>query len=361
MDVEAYEAAGLLDCPAEAREGRLELLEHLAALGLSVDQMREAGDRGSLHAAGSDAMIRPGTHRGIEEIATSAGVSAQLIRRVLQAAGISAADDDFRESDEETFRLFGVGTAIFGEEATLRFTRTIGAALASIADAAMSLFLVEVEDPVLRSGVSELERALGTEEATASLAVIPGAMDGLFRFHIEHAIARQRASTEYGSAPGMFRLAVGFVDLVGFTTLARDLDPAALGDLIQRFEMTANEVVSREGGRVVKHIGDEVMFTTTEPAAAARSALELVARFDDSVVAPHAGISFGAVLGRGGDFYGPIVNLASRIADIAVPNEILVSDAMATAIAGGDGFAVAPAGRRMLKGFDEPVELFTLS
>ena len=110
MDVEAYEAAGLLDCPAEAREGRLELLEHLAALGLSVDQMREAGDRGSLHAAGSDAMIRPGTHRGIEEIATSAGVSAQLIRRVLQAAGISAADDDFRESDEETFRLFGVGT-----------------------------------------------------------------------------------------------------------------------------------------------------------------------------------------------------------------------------------------------------------
>ena len=69
-------------------------------------------------------------------------------------------------------------------------------------------------------------------------------------------------------------------------------------------------------------------------------------------------MAYGEVLSRDGDYYGPLVNLASRIADLAVPNEILVTAELRDAV-GGDRFSAA--GRRMLKGFDEPVELYALS
>ncbi|MGZ6898388.1 MAG: adenylate/guanylate cyclase domain-containing protein [Acidimicrobiia bacterium] len=362
MDAADYEAAGLYDPAAPDAVERLALLEHLAAEGVDLEGMQRASAVGSLHAAGSDAAIRPGPRRTIEEVAAAAGLTVDLLRRVVLAAGLSTADDDFRESDTQTFRLFAIGAELFGPEPTLRFTRAMGSALASVADAAVSLFLVSVEDPMLRQGTEQVERAKATESAVDALIEIPNVMDGLFRGHVELAIRRQRASTDYEAGPGAFRLAIGFVDLVGYTSLSRDLAPLQLVELVEQFEMTASEVVTRGGGRLVKHIGDEVMFAATDAVAGARIAQELVRSFDGTAgVSPHAGVSFGPVLGRGGDFYGPNVNLASRIADIAVPDEILVTVEVARAVDGADGIVVVPAGRRMLKGFDEPVELWSLS
>ena len=295
-------------------------------------------------------------------MAEAAGLSVDLLRRVVVAAGLRTADDDFRESDMQTFKLFALGAELFGDEPTLRFTRALGSALASVSDAAISLFLVSLEDPMLRNNTAQDVRAKATESAVDALIEIPGVMNGLFRSHVEESIKRQRASTAYDIAPGAFRLAIGFVDLVGFTPLTRDLAPAELGELIEDFEMTANEVVSQAGGRVVKHIGDEVMFAAVDATAAARIALELVRRFDaEDRVAPHAGIGYGVVLGRGGDYYGSVVNLASRIADVAVPKEILVTEELVTAAASDPDLHFEPAGRRQLKGFDDPIALWSLS
>ena len=362
MDAADFAAAGLYDADAPDALDRMALLQHLADLGVDVETMRAADAVGSLHAAGSDAAIRPGARRTIEEVAETAGLSVDLLRRVVIAAGLRMDRDDFRESDQETFRLFAIGAELFGDEATLRFTRAMGSALASVAEAAISLFLVSLEDPMLRQGTAQSVRAKATENATDALVEIPAVMDGLFRSHVEQAIRRQRASTAHEVAPGAVRLAIGFVDLVGFTPLALDLAPAELGELIEDFEMTANEVVSQAGGRVVKHIGDEVMFAAVDPAAAAHIALELVRRFAaEDRVAPHSGIGYGVVLGRGGDYYGSVVNLASRTADIAVPNEILVTEAVLLGAREDTGLTFEPAGRRQLKGFDDPVPLWSLS
>lgn len=362
MDAADFEAAGLYDPDAPGAVERLALLEHLSAQGISLEQMQRADAAQSLHAAASDVSVRPGEPRTIEQIATASGLSPDMLRRVVAAAGVKIADDDFRESDEATFGLFALGRDLFGEEPLLRFTRVMGSALAGIADAAISLFLVAVEDPMLREGASAVDRARSTESATGALEAIPGVLDGLFRSHVQLAIARQRTSSVYGVAPGAFRLAIGFVDLVGFTPLAHGMEPGDLADLIEGFEMTAHEVVSGRGGRVVKHIGDEVMFTAVDPVEAARIAKELVARFSSgSGVDPHAGLAYGTVIGRGGDYYGAIVNLASRVADIAVPNEILVTAELVEAARGADGLTFEPAGRRQLKGFDEPVPLWSLS
>ena len=362
MDLDAYQQAGLYDPASPDAAQRRALLEHFADLDISIEAMQAAAAIGSLHAAGSDAAIRPGPHIGIEEVAAEAGISVDMVRRVMTAAGLVIGDDAFRASDRDTFGIFALGAELLGEEATLRFTRAMGAALAQIADAALASFLVQVESPIVRDTREEATLARATEDAVSKLVAIPAVMDGLFRMHVVEAIRRQRASNAESEGPGMFRLVVGFVDLVGFTPLTRDLAPTELADLVEDFEMTANEVVALAGGRVVKHIGDEVMFTAVDAGAGARIARSLVEQFAERHgVAPHAGAAYGAVLGRGGDFYGPVVNLASRIADIAVPDEILVTHDLVEAAAGEEDLHFESAGRRMLKGFDEPVPLWSLS
>jgi adenylate cyclase len=154
-------------------------------------------------------------------------------------------------------------------------------------------------------------------------------------------------------------MTVGFLDLVGFTTLARRIDAEALAVVIDRFEETAHDVTTAGDGRVVKFIGDEVMFVTRDVAAACDIALTLVERFaGDASVTPRGALAAGDVLVRGGDYYGPVVNLAARAAGLAVPSEILVTEAIASAAPAALRFESA--GRRALRGFDEPVRLCTV-
>lgn len=361
MDEEEFVAAGLLDPGSPTADARRALLQHFVDLGLSIEAIQEAAAIGSLHAAGSDAAIRPGPRVDVEQVAEDAGISVDLVRRVITAAGLVIGDDNYRPLDQDTFAIFALGADLLGEDATLRFTRALGAAMAQVAEAAISSFIVEVEAPIVREVTDELALAQATENAVGSLVMIPGVMNGLFRMHLMEAIGRQRASNAFQAGPGMYRLAIGFVDLVGFTPRTRDLAPTELATLVEDFEMIANEVVAQARGRVVKHIGDEVMFSAVDAATGARIARSLVARFTERHgVAPHAGVAYGEVLGRGGDYYGPVVNLASRLADIAVPDEILVTADLVDAVK-DEELSFTPAGRRMVKGFDEPVALWSLS
>ena len=237
--------------------------------------------------------------------------------------------------------------------------------MARVADAAIALFIVEVEGPLLLEGAGQAPLAEAAEQATNALAGVPAVMGGLFRLHVEAAIRRQRVASRQGPEPGAFQLAVGFVDMAGFTPFAEDATPSELVALIEEFEARANEVVAECGGRVVKHVGDEVMFVEADPVIACEIALQLVESFADSAVAPHAGVGYGLLIARGGDYYGSVVNLASRIADLAVPGEVLVTEGLQMAastegaVAGGAGlgFEFEPAGRRLLKGIAEPVPL----
>ena len=196
-----------------------------------------------------------------------------------------------------------------------------------------------------------------------SLEVIPSLMAGFFRLHMQAAISRQRIANRSSKDPAMFRLAVGFVDLVGFTPFTEDVDHDELAGFVESFEARANDVVAARGGRVVKHIGDEVMFVDADATTACEIALELVESFGgESGVSPHAGVGFGPLVARGGDYYGSVVNLASRIAGLAVPGEVLVTGAVERC---GRRVrpvvAFEPAGRRMLKGFAEPIPLWSVT
>ena len=105
------------------------------------------------------------------------------------------------------------------------------------------------------------------------------------------------------------------------------------------------DTVAQQGGRIVKTIGDEVMFVGLS-AQVTRTAIALrdAARAQE-LPAVHAGIAAGMVIARDGDFYGPVVNLASRLAAAAPADQIYASDALRTELAADPAFgwtAVGP-------------------
>lgn len=365
MDPSEYEAAGLYDPNAPNAADRLEFLNWLIERGISIDKIVEAHERDHLTGLAGDLALRSGARFTRSELVEKTGLSVEQVQRMTLTVGRPVRDPGeraFTPADVEAFRMFGAAAALFGEEPLLQFLRVLGASLGRVADAAVSLFLADVETPLTQADAGELALAKANLEAIEAAKLLPGLMEVIFLALIEGAIERNRAArVESGSKVTVF-VAVGFVDLVGFTPLSQRMPADELGSVVDEFEAAAYDVVASNGGRVVKLIGDEVMFVALDAESASEIALALVERFGrDTRVTPRGGLAVGEILTRGGDYYGPVVNVASRIADLAVPNEILVTDQLRERAEKNTApMAFDPAGRRLLKGFDEPLELFAL-
>ena len=68
------------------------------------------------------------------------------------------------------------------------------------------------------------------------------------------------------------------------------------------------------------------MFVAMDPVAGCELALALMTEFTDDGIQPRGGLAYGDVVARQGDYYGEVVNLASRLADLAIPGEVLADD-----------------------------------
>lgn len=130
--------------------------------------------------------------------------------------------------------------------------------------------------------------------------------------------------------------------------------PKDLAVFIRDFEGRAHDIVTAVGARLVKLIGDEVMFVATDSEVVCVAGGRLMAGFGSEMerVVLRGGLGFGDVLARGGDYYGPIVNLAARLVNGAGPQELLVTEELAHA---APTSRFDPAGRRMVKGFADPI------
>lgn len=128
---------------------------------------------------------------------------------------------------------------------------------------------------------------------------------------------------------------VGFADLVSFTRLTKQLDREALAALVQSFETAAADVVHAAGGRLVKTLGDEVMFVTESADVAAQIALRLheLSASDLDIPPMRVGLATGPVLNRMGDVFGATVNRASRLTASAKPGSTLVDSETAEVLA----------------------------
>lgn len=133
--------------------------------------------------------------------------------------------------------------------------------------------------------------------------------------------------------------AFGFVDLVAFTNRSGELSPRQLVDFIQTFEFTSRDVVSSLGARVVKMVGDAVLFVADDLPTGADVVSGIVDALHATPNMPEvrASLVWGGVISRFGDIFGPNVNLASRLCAVAPEGKILVDSKTAEALLALDG------------------------
>jgi adenylate cyclase len=162
---------------------------------------------------------------------------------------------------------------------------------------------------------------------------------------------RRRATSTPGDQP---ILAVGFVDLVDFTGTSGGLDVEAFGHLLNSFESLVWDVVTEAGGQVVKLIGDEAMFVCPSAPEAARAALDVIEASGRADLPPsRGGLAIGPLLLRGGDYFGPAVNLASRLVDQAQPRTVVVDEAFRDELDSSGELRLQELGRLRLKGIGD--------
>ncbi|MGI9646656.1 MAG: adenylate/guanylate cyclase domain-containing protein [Ilumatobacteraceae bacterium] len=359
-----FRAAGLYD-PEVHSEGLLEMLDWLADRDFSLDEMVEALEAGALGALAADRALVPTPMLPRAEAIEVSGLAPEHFDEISTAFGYvpltvsPSADVGYTRGDAEAFASLDRLASLFNHDESLSLIRVFGAAVTRMADAAVSMFLSEVESQHIEQDGTDLELAL---KGLAGVEALDGTMAGLepvMRRHVMQAIERSRRATIDWEERIVYRYSIGFVDLVGFTSLSGEMDGRELATFLRDFEARAFEVVTQAGARVVKLIGDEVMFAATDPADACRAARGLMEAFvtTDDEVLPRGGLAFGEVLVRGGDYYGSIVNLASRLVDEAVPQEVLVTGDFVDA---APGCTFLPAGRRMVRGFPEPITVWSM-
>jgi adenylate cyclase len=235
--------------------------------------------------------------------------------------------------------------------------RVLGSSLARIGDALSGATRGRVSSIAVATSGSELTTAQAWGNIAQGIPRIGAAIDVLFRHHLESARMHFEESDSYEvAAEGGINVGVGFADLSGFTGLTQRMTMPELSQLLSGFEHTAMEVVSDHGGRVVKLIGDAVMYVTAAPPTVVEVADALLRAASDAGMSARAGLSAGTTLAFDGDYFGPVVNLAARLVTIAEPGDILGSSGLVDRL-GRPERAVA-LGTRVIRGFDEPVEIY---
>jgi adenylate cyclase len=361
VGVEDWRRVGLFDPDAPGAAHRLELLDYLSSIGLTAEDVVFAGANNRLGRLAADRVLwgDAGPTLTVNEIAERAGLDVQVVLRLMRAAGIPDSGDKavFREEHALFFRAFANGQEFFGQDAILQFLRVLGATASTIAEAAVGLFLSSVSPRLRDSGLDELERVRESAEAVQSFIFVPTAMQVLLREHFVTAVRRLGLLLDAGEG-GETSVVIGFVDLVGSTVVARDVPTAQLVSALSDFEGAALDAALAHDVRIVKHIGDEVMLVGARAPDVVRTVWRIV-RFVEmhpAWRAARAGIAAGLAVTRDGDYFGPVVNTAARLATVAEPGEVLVNDAVAGAVDVGE-FAVDDTGERLLRGFEDPIRV----
>ena len=335
-----------------------------------------------------DTVARPeGADYDLDDVAAATGLAPELITRMWRSLGLTVprvGDRAFNDSDVALLTVIGqlMESDVIDHDLTLQMARVVGSSMSRVANA-----VVDAVDPGddLRDGhVEEPETSAGdgldiettggddrgdgeTEpvaesqpvaaprgEAFAAVApvLVPNLIEimGLvWRRHLQDAARARMAREQAATDPS--HMVVGFADLVGFTALSQQLGPHELAEVVERFETRAYDTVGRLGGRVVKMIGDEVLFAVPHERAAAEIALSLAEGYaaDDELPDVRVGLASGPVLQREADVFGPVVNMAGRLVTLAFPATVVCTADVRDALEGDVEFSWRDIGNRKVK------------
>jgi len=307
------------------------------------------------------------------QVCDELGLSMGLVRGIHQALGWAPPDegDIVREDDLELLPALGISVAAgIAEDTVIRTTRVYGESLRRIAQAEAQVFRTSIEEPLLRSGMSQPEMMQAASAFGAQyMALFDPAFLRIYHRQQEHVwiddFVRQAEDTldDMGIHERLTHPpAMCFLDLTGYTRLTEEHGDETAADLSASLASLVQRVSQHHGGSPVKYLGDGVMFFFKEPGAAVVSALEMVEEAPAEGLPPaHVGLHAGPVVQQDGDYYGRTVNVAARIAGRAGPDEVLVSEEVAQLSSGSSGVRFEDLGPVELKNVSRPIRLLRAS
>jgi adenylate cyclase len=355
---------------------RVRLLQALEQSGIMPDDVGRAIESGEFSFAFVDALF-PATGSAafadsdFEEVCRQFGFSMEFVQDVYAGLGLPqpSPTDRIRQDDLAMAPILQafMGLPLAGSEGAITYaTRFWGENLHRLTQAETRFFEANVMRPLLRSGLSEqqmLEIAL--PQGALAQQLDERVLVWLHHRHLEQNLIEQvlehveAAMERTGAIRRRPRNlpAIGFVDLSGFTALTEAEGDEAAAELTYHFSNLVRSTTGRHGGRPVKFLGDGVMCHFPDPGASIMAALEMVEEAPAAGLPPaHIGLHAGPVVARDSDYFGRTVNVASRVAAYAGPNQVLITDDMRT-VAAPDGIRVEPIGAVSLKGITLPVLL----
>ena len=287
------------------------------------------------------------------EVTEAADVPLERATALWRALGFPAPTDDtqvlFNAGDIEALRLTSwlEDNGVLQPDVELTLVRSLGRGFARLAE-------WEIEE--LAGSMLTGDAVEPTEEIKDLVASLMPVLEDLqtyvWRRHLAQAAGRLlMRPMESDDAE---KQVVGFADIVGFTRRSRDLSAVELGALVDTFEGRSFDVVTDHGGRVIKTIGDEILFVADRPEQGARIALDLIDAEDlvEGFPTLRVGLAYGPVLARVGDVFGPVVNIAARLTSLARPGRILVERELRAVLRGfEDEFRVRRSRTTAVRGY----------
>jgi adenylate cyclase len=338
-----------VDASPADRDPLQPLLDELAVPASDVEEADRRGPAARAALVATRAVLPAQPCLTPRQVWEQAGVEEERAKALWRAMGFPDLDDEvasLTDADLEALRTTAALTAggLIADDVILQLARVMSQSMATISAA-----LVDVIGGAIPNSPDPAEAlAAALRVARAALPLADDLVIYLFRRHLANANERAVFRT-FGTPEGSPSLAVGFADLVDFTGSTRTIDDDDLALLVERFAAVASGIVATQGGRVVKMIGDEVMFVTERPAAAAEIALSLTERVEEAGIGSlRAAVTLGSVLLAQGDLFGATVNLAARLVTAARPGTVLVDDALAERLDGS--YMTKPVPARKLKG-----------
>lgn len=365
-----FASLGLLDLDGDGRFDDLDLLRlwalrHHFRLGRSVEDVAWGLQEGTLKTPFGETLFGDAAARRTpEEAAERTGFSVEDVARV--RAALSLPGDMLAEGDIEMLAIVrAIVAAGMPLNAFLEGARVIGDSLRKVAETEARLVHHYVHAQAIVGGVSADEGAVQARDFGVEIAPL---LDPLLLFvHRQHLLRAMAEDSFLHPEPpagveepaGALHATVLFLDVASFTSLTEVQGDEAAATMLDRLDNLVRSLALAHGGRLVKQIGDAFMLVFRRPQDAVRLAVDIRAATVSDVSMPpvRVGINEGTVVYRVGEYIGGTVNLAARITAAAMEGEIVFTAAVATS---AETIAVPTesVGIRLVRGIDEPVELF---
>ena len=312
---------------------RARLVDYLRHQGVSEEELRDAEAHHRLPLLVIDRTVAGRATLTLEAVSRRTGVSPEFTLRVWRALGLPPGDTGetvYTRRDLEGLRILAAMRTFFSDDDLVEAASVLGLAMAQVAGSQVELFRRRLGSDAVGGVAGNLDYVL--RSAAMVDLMLPTAaqlIEVVHRRHIEAAVRGESVvavEEATGALPGQVDMCVGFADLVGFTAASDHLLPMEVGEMAGGLVRHAEACLPQHGARIVKTIGDAVMFTAPDAAAGGAAAVQLAeeAGRDERLPGLRIGMAFGPVLRRYGDCFGRTVNIASRLCAAASPGAVLL-------------------------------------